>query len=658
MVTANLPSVINGNFQSGLTHPSKTDEEMVKLIRSMPGAQPQPSLQWITDTVKTARVNFQKAYKQWQQADTFYNGEFSFDVPSGGTMVKLGTFRSVVKTGVDHVAPGFPDITVPPRSPRALAAAELTEKFLTGSHHMLEQNTPTRREVVKHQFLYGVAWQKTEFEGSRWADIPEPPAEGEDDSDYREALDELISARELNFPIKAAVVNPQDALWDTNDPHDPQWFIRGVRIDARWVKAHFPAWNGTVNSGLIPLFEVWTKKWVAYVADMKWAMQPRAHGYGVVPFTQYWPQTGISTTSMKPDHLYQGVGHANWSMLLAQSQLVSQHIDITRKSAWPTKDFHGPATLVQSTRENYDDAPGSKNHVPNGVEIKRGEIAEAPNSILAGKEMLDDAIEEATVSKVARGQRPTGAASGFMVASLAGIASLNFTSVKEATERGMQKQNEIILRIVENVIRDPVTVWGKTESGSLDATIRPRDIRGHYISIVSLSTVSPEESDRLVNLWSNKHREGFVDHLTALRNAKVANPLEVMARIQAESFFNNELVQQAFAQIAASSIPLLQEALNAVTNSEDPDGQIAGQISNAINTQGAGQLPNAGNFSQGNQAGIRPQNPGTGVPTTVQPVLPGSTAEQNLVGRQLAGPRSGNVRVPGANLAPGGGLTR
>lgn len=654
MTTIDLPSVIQ--TQTGVsTNPTATDEETIALYRATPSAQPQPSLQWIIDTVQTSRLNFRKAYAQWQLADTFYNGEFKFDVPDGGSQIRLGTFRSVVKTGVDHVAPSFADITVPPRSPRALAAAELTEKFLVGSHHMLEQNTPTRREIVKHQFLYGIAWQKLEFEGSRWADIPQPPEDGEDDSEYREALDEIISARELNFPIRASVVNPQDALWDSADPHDPQWFIRGVRIDARWVKAHFPDWNSTA-AGMVPLFEVWTRRWVAYVADMKWALRPRRHGYGKIPFISYWPQTGISTTSNRPDHLYQGIGHANWSMLLAQSQLVSQHLDITRRSAWPTKDFHGPATLVQDARANYDDTPGAKNHVPPGVEIKRSDIAEAPNSIIAGKEMLDDALEEATVSKVARGQRPTGAASGFMVASLAGIASLNFGAVKEATERGMQVENEIILRIVENVIRDAVTVWGKTESGSLDATIRPRDIKGHYISIVRLNTVSPEEQERKVNLWSNQWRAGFVDHLTALRNSGVANPLEVTARIQAEGFFNNELVQQAFAQIAASSIPLLQEALNIVQASQP--GEAEQVADNILNTQGSLQLPNPGNFGPGNQAGTNPQNPGTGIPTTVRPVIPGSLGEQELVGRQLSIPRSGNQRVPGRTISPTGALTR
>lgn len=630
------------------------ERKLAQILRANPGSEPVADLDWVLGIYNRGREIFSKFWRNCRMADEFYNGEYNFAVPRGGTMLKLGTFRSVVKTGVDHIAPSFMDVTVPPRSPRALAAAELTEKFLTGSNHMAEQKTPTRREIVKHQFLYGVAWKKTEFDGSMWGDIPAPPEEGEDDSDYREAVSAIIEARDFNFPFASQVINPQEAMWDMN-PIEPRWFLRFADIDASWVSAHFPGWRRRSPSGKVLFIEFWTKTWSAYIADNLWAMAPRRHAYGILPFTRYWPQTGITTVGRKPEDLYQGIGHANWSMLMAQSQLASQFVDITRKQAWPSREFIGPASLVAEVRDNYSDEPGSMNHVLPGVEVKVSQVAEAPQSIIAAKDMIDDALEEATVSKVARGQRPTGAASGYMVASLAGIASLNFGSVKESTESGIARDNELYLRIVENVIRDSVTVWGKTEAGSLDATIKPRDIRGHYVNIVRLNTVSPEEQERKVNLWSNQWRSGFVDHQTALRNAGVSNPLEVSARIGAEEFFKNPLVQQAFAQIAASSIPLLQQALAAAQNPAEPDP--AQTAENILNTQGQTQLPNPGNFSLGNQASTgAPPAPGGGIPSTVRPVIPGSLQEVDLLGRQLSVPRSGNVRVPGGALAPGGGV--
>ena len=110
-------------------------------------------------------------------------------------------------------------------------------------------------------------------------------------------------------------------------------------------------------------------------------------------------------------------------------------------------------------------------------------------------------------------------------------------------ERGLQDKGEIVLSIVENVINDRVTVFGKTEAGTLDATIKPKDINGHYVNIVRINSVSPEEQERRLNLWSNLWRAGYVDLDTALRKGGVANPLEVRAKLLEEGFMNSESVQ-------------------------------------------------------------------------------------------------------------------
>ena len=632
-----------------------TSDATVAIYTEKHGKQKIESLSWIRDEIAGGLKRFNKFYVQCKEADTFYNGEFDFDVPEGGTMLRLGTFRSVVKTGVDHIAPSFMDVSVPPRSARAAADAEQTEKFLVGANHMAEMLHPVRREVVKHMFMYGVAWRKVEFAGTEWSDFPEPPEDGDNEETYRQIIEDVLASRDFCFPFVQSPINPQELIWDLSDHNNPKWVIRRRNVRAEWVLGHFPEWKSRRGkiSGEVPFYEVWTKDEVAYVADEVWAMPPRKHSYGMIPYIQHNPQTGLATKGNKPNHLYQGIGHGNYAMLAAQSQLASQFLDITKKTAWASREVRGPAGLAQNVIDNYSDEPGAINHIPPGIDVSRSDIAEAPQSILVGKEILDGAIEEVTISKIARGQRPAGAASGYHAAVLAGIAALGFGSIQEATERGIQKGNELFLRIVESVIRDKVSVWGKTEAGNLDATIRPRNIRGHYVNIVRLNTVAPEEQERKTNLWSNMWRTGFVDHQTALRNAGISNPLEVSSAIAAEEFFKSEMVQAAFAQAAAQSIPLLQQQLQAAAQASGADiAQDA--AANIMNTQGALQLANPGNFGVGNQAGTRPGSPGGGIPATTRPVMPGSAGEANLVARQLSAPRSGNVRVPGRDLAPGG----
>ena len=105
---------------------------------------------------------------------------------------------------------------------------------------------------------------------------------------------------------------------------------------------------------------------------------------------------------------------------------------------------------------------------------------------------------------------------------------------------------------------------------------------------------------------------------------------------------------------AASRIPTIQNILDAANQSPGPEIPTPEQTAqNIMNTQGAMQLPNAGNFQQGNQAGTSPQAPGTGIPTTTRPVMPGSIDEMRQTAAAISGPRSGNVRVPGADISPG-----
>ena len=609
--------------------------------------EPEITMSWINGKIEQGNHEFREFRNQCELADEFFLNNFEFSAPDAGTMIRLGTAQSVINTLVSHVKPQFLDISVPPPGPRGQARAELMEKFLTGAHHMVEQKSPVHRELTKHAGLYGVAWEKVEFVANEWSDFPEPPPE-ETNGNYRNLVKEVLEKRSVSWPIKTVAVNPQSLLWDTNNNTAPRWVISETEVDAQWVQAHFPDWNHH-KKGYVKFQEIWTHSQVAYVADGKWAMEPRKHGYKRLPWVMYWPQMGLQTTELAPEDLYKGILNGSFDMLKAQSQLASHYIDIVAKSAWPTLEFTGPLGITEEVQSRWDDTPGAKNIKPPQVAVQVSETPRPPSEIGIAKEFLDEAIEANTVPAVARGQRPTGAASGYHTAVLAGIASLNFGAVKDAMERGMQDKGEVILQIIENVIRDRVTVFGKTEAGTLDATIKPSDINGHYVNIVRINSVSPEEQERRLNLWSNLWRAGYVDLDTALRKGGVANPLEVRAKILEEKFLAAPEIQQQLQLAAASRIPTIQNILQAAQGGGASEAEQIAQ--NILNTQGAQQLPNPGNFSGVNQPPR--MNEAARVMPSTRPVMPGSIQEMNQVGAAIAGPRSGNVRVPAADISPG-----
>ncbi len=152
-----------------------------------------------------------------------------------------------------------------------------------------------------------------------------------------------------------------------------------------------------------------------------------------------------------------------------------------------------------------------------------------------------------------------------------------------------------------------------------------------------------------MNLWSNLWRAGYVDLDTALRKGGVANPLEVRAKILEEQFLSSPEIQQQLQLAAAQRIPTIQNLLEIAGGGTTPNAEQTAR--NILNTQGAQQLPNPGNFSSVNQPPRT--NEAARVRPTTRPVMPGSIQEMNQTGAAIAGPRTGNVRVPAADISPG-----
>ena len=80
---------------------------------------------------------------------------------------------------------------------------------------------------------------------------------------------------------------------------------------------------------------------------------------------------------------------------------------------------------------------------------------------------------------------------------------------------------------------------------------------------------------------------------------------------------------------------MLQQQLEAIEAENNPDVDAAATGQNILDTQGALQLANAGNFGQSNQEGTRPNNAGSGPSGTVVPKKPGSVDDANLIARQF-----------------------
>lgn len=631
---------------------AQPSEDVIAVERSNVLDEVRITRSWVEAQRSRGVQKFSRFRRKCKQADTFVLGEFDFPTADGATKLRLGTAHSVVKTLVDHITPPFIDISVPPPGTRGVARAERLENFLRGATHRLEQETPSRRQVNMHMAMYGVAWEKTEFEANRWADFPSPPEGPESVDSYANQIEAIFERRAIDFPIISGAINPQSLIWDTNNGDKPRWVMYEYKVEAEWVHAHFPGHEREFsNSGNLVFTEIWTHSQVAYLVEgTTWVLRPRSHGYMTMPWVMYWPKTGISTVGSKPEHLYRGILDGNFEMIEARSRLQSQYIDIVGKSAWRSLDFYGPAGTTDEIMEEYDQTPGAKNRILPGVEIKASEVAEPPQSLLVAMSGLDDELEANTAPKVARGERPKGAASGYETAVLSGIARLNFAAYVDASQRGLQKRNAIMLNIVENVLRDKITVWGRTEAGTLEASIGPKDIKGFTVNFVQLNPTAPEEAERKLNLWLTLWSGGFVDHETALREGGVNNPLTVRAKLLAESFLRGDAVRQTLEKEAAARIPIIGQILEAAEGGDSASASRTAEQILGANSPGF----NSGQFSTVQQPARTLASEQQRVATNTRPVIPGGTGEADLIARQISSPaRDGSRRVPTSTLPAG-----
>lgn len=590
--------------------------------------------------INTVGNKFGSFHEQCREAYRYYQCLYDPDVPQGATEIVLSTFRDRVNTAVAQISAGYKDISVPPKRLSSRGVAERTEKFLHRADAAMERRNPTDEELLIDMMLYGIGFVKVEFDINSYWKLPELPRSKNATTSkaYMDAVDEVLDRQAGSFPIRAKIIHPTEMIWDSVS-YDPRWMVWKTRRPASEIQAYYPDWSQDTQSGeeVLDFYEIWTKNQVAFWCDNKWAMEPRTHEYGMIPILMATPVLSRDDDHRRIEDKYRGVGYGVYRLLEVESKLASIYVDVAEKSAHPYWEVHGPPNLAMQVQDEFSTRPNAINHIPNGVEMLKGEIGDTPNSLLQGKDMIQDAVNTAVFTNVSARRPEAGPSSGYQTAVQQGIASLNLTPVMKAFKRYCEQKNELVLRIVEKVIRHSVPVSGADMDGASIVKLHPQDISGYYANIVELNAMSPDEQERKARLWSEMFALGWVDHRYSLTQGGVQNPLAVMLSVEMERIAKSDPMQIALIQQALQRIPYLQQQLEAVGEGDIAQQQGAADeafVDQTLATQG-GALPNTGQFSPGNSAGNTPNQPGSGTPGTVRPKQPGSFEEQNLVARQI-----------------------
>ena len=234
------------------------------------------------------------------------------------------------------------------------------------------------------------------------------------------------------------------------------------------------------------------------------------------------------------------------------------------------------------------------------------------------------------------GAEPQNRSSGFQVTARAGMARLRLKGAAGAIAEGIVNMNVIAAKILENVIREPVTVFAQTPRGVIDQRVHPRDVAGQYYSHVSLEAASPQDRVERGLFGKQLKEAGLASELMVRRDyLGQTNALEDMMQTKAEMIMSSPEYMLLLAQLAG----MITQQAEQIATSEG--------IVNRGNQYGAGANASFDTTSQPNQ--------NQRVQDRLKAILPGGMQDiQNRMaqfGMAGAGPLNTTM---GQTIPPGG----
>ena len=593
-----------------------------------PGA---PSAGTVNDLLKAKKQYFAAFHKQCREEEDFYFLRRNVPVPTNVNMdpVKPATAHSIVNIATDHVDITNPEVFVPEPSPRSKDRSERIQKFLQGAWMHIPDLV--KRTCVQQSFIYGISFLKNMWDTDKWPDAPQSH-EFPDDADFRKALQDYMKVRNISFPMAVINVNPLNMVWDDSRAA-MKWVIEFYDLPVKLLEGLYPEWKPLKGPGqMVSFVEYWDDTWHGRMIDNEWVWGPFKHGYGFMPYTPDIPGASLNWDVGTPEMRYQGILKPIHNLLEAEARLVTQYESILRQYAWKTLDFKGSRITADNTAQEYELAPGTKNIIPQGVEVVPSPTVTPPQELLQQLSIIQTMIEEATFPNVVRGLRPSGISSGFGVSVLSGMGRMVFGRYAGSMSRTMEQVNVKFLKLVENKALGKVTVRARSVIKQFDQTIGPDDIRGFYENSVTLKAESPEEREREAILAERLFGSGLISLYTAMRRSGITNPLEEMMQIAAEQIALGLRPNQIERAIASFNLP--QQLENVADVGSSGRGNEFSPGLSQLQRPGEANLQRARVASQQGQPSVFPQGQ-SGI---------------SILGRRLGTPGGGATSVPSGQV--------
>lgn len=589
----------------------------------------------LIDLVEDLTKFYDDYQKQCDNEDTYYNLTFPVPEVPGFTAHRPATARVAVDAAAAQVDPADIVITVHPRTSKIKHKEEaaIHEQFYKGCWEGILRNNPTLfTRLLKNMYLYGVAIEKVMYDASAFENSPKQNS-GESDEDYDDRLAAWRAQSSNDFPFLIFVKHPRNIMVD------PSYFTMGrfIYVVERYkrrvgeVRDMYPNWAGGLGRNLndeVEWVEYWDSEGYMKLCDKETVKPYTKHGYGFIPYKVIDAGLGYEDADGKPQARWRGILNASHYDLELEARMLYFVESILRIQAFAPQDFEIFDPIVtqaeaQTFMDGYEYHPATKQVIPYGMRRAAPVQLNIPAPIFDIIGFVKQSIDDATVSAGARGQRPVGAASGYMAAIIVGMARIKFGPALNSLQRSVEEDNKCFAMFVERFVPAGIAVWGKIDRKPFDIIIRPKDIDGYYVNEVQLTSIAPEEESRRTADGIRIYQSGLASKEWIQTNyLKMRDTLRDLRQQIVEKALNDPTVSQVLIQSVVQS-PEFQQQLAVV-------GAAAGVPGNSLGMRG-----------------VPPPQGGGGqvIPEVKPPMEAGSAAEMELVGRQ----RTGQVELKAAN---------
>ena len=541
------------------------------------------------------RAPYEALFRSFDEDDMFVRGDFAKQIipdkwaDDGLEPTVMPTAVDAVDNATDHILTD-PKISVPMRPVNKDREAERQiadnkRAFLQSWWRTVavEQGDPLRRG--KRSLIMGKMVLKKSID---WSLIPplKPDATPPEKRAWKRKLERIGRSK---FIWKLEFVPKNTIYEDPVTPHDPRWTFEKYKIrveDAVEMYGDASMENGRTLSDIynegdanteLEYLEYWTKprgkdtgKYCVFIEGTKvhesvnpyhWETpisEPDDPDYdGYIPYFIEDPGWGEITSDFDPSRRYVSIIKPLHSLLRAETRQITEVEAWLRLYMWKPvigtnlpeqEDGEAPFTLGPGAFWNID--------AESGQNIDVLQFGEAPATVFQFLGKVQNAADRSTKFGALGGQPQRGVTTATESDQLIRNAATKLNGPLEALRRVVIKISRTVLQDIDKVLEAPVTLYGSTETGPSEVTLKPSDINGFYGVDAQLETSDEAMLNaRNARLWADLYRifPGLSER-TAMGKAGIENPTDEQDERFIEDLSRMEPMMQVAALLALTGI--------------------------------------------------------------------------------------------------------